>query len=987
MAWRASYRSLLDIFPQVDSRMLKAAALDHGDDLLSAADFILDEVLGTDVEGLDQEQDNVLATDGLQSAIVSRGPNAGEQSYPRNIDVPGHDGFVSGAVRDPLLNNEEVGSTRVNSRSFTNDGPDSGQGKIEGITPSMMPSCAENKRLEFEAEAVPPVMTCASNYSHCAHIDSSPLDSDKVEAFPQLCPKIDPEEKHNDRTDVDASSSEVVPFRASTDKLAVECSEDEISQFHCTHVDSRPLDSDNEALCQFCPKSDSEEEETYRTSLSDRARDCQTKKVLVVRSYIENRPSEDGISHALKDEHAVKWSVECDVYSDTNGDQFLVVTTLTGSDSGAANAQGFLEEKHKEENSDKVILESLCEGSTYTDPEETYRTSLSDRARDGQTKELVIHSFLNRRPSEDSLSHALKDELAVKWSMESRDVVSETNGELCVVTTFTMSGSGAANAQGFLEEKHKEENSDKVILESLCEGSTYTDPENMSLQDSCLEDQEGFEGEIIRNSVYDSILISGSTFEDETIVEGEVTDLVMASTKIMSEGEDDKEGGCWETLSNSSAQIASMETMLDAVDQAKADKEILIKSIEDLRALRQETDQAENEARWAKEEAAKGGLDVMSRVDKMREMLSQAREANEVHAAEVHGEKAVLATEARELRSRVVQLKREKEKALAVLNEIKASLQARISKACQEREAAVAEKVLKEALARECLKKEEEFMAQVAQQSRDLHAETETCNKLRELLIESGNIVDALQGEVAVLCEDAEELKEEIERMSLSCSSGFVHMLKPRPLSESTNSLLSKSSKTLGDRQAHSIESAGQLIFQADFAGSSPTTSLVGGPRNASDKRLPSLRRALSGSYNGSQDLSGSSLSSFSSNGGASNSGGSFGIVSGSAKISALPFGRSKIPDNKSSSSRSQSDSDTELKKLYDAQFPMVRDPNSDLQNYGTTNPSSFRTETSRTAETKGRVSSDDDDWHLLEMTGRSKETSSRSSGSSYAEN
>ncbi|PTQ48382.1 hypothetical protein MARPO_0005s0053 [Marchantia polymorpha] len=879
MAWRASYRSLLDIFPQVDSRMLKAAALDHGDDLLSAADFILDEVLGTDVEGLDQEQDNVLATDGLQSAIVSRGPNAGEQSYPRNIDVPGHDGFVSGAVRDPLLNNEEVGSTRVNSRSFTNDGPDSGQGKIEGITPSMMPSCAENKRLEFEAEAVPPVMTCASNYSHCAHIDSSPLDSDKVEAFPQLCPKIDPEEKHNDRTDVDASSSEVVPFRASTDKLAVECSEDEISQFHCTHVDSRPLDSDNEALCQFCPKSDSEEEETYRTSLSDRARDCQTKKVLVVRSYIENRPSEDGISHALKDEHAVKWSVECDVYSDTNGDQFLVVTTLTGSDSGAANAQGFLEEKHKEENSDKVILESLCEGSTYTDPE------------------------------------------------------------------------------------------------------------NMSLQDSCLEDQEGFEGEIIRNSVYDSILISGSTFEDETIVEGEVTDLVMASTKIMSEGEDDKEGGCWETLSNSSAQIASMETMLDAVDQAKADKEILIKSIEDLRALRQETDQAENEARWAKEEAAKGGLDVMSRVDKMREMLSQAREANEVHAAEVHGEKAVLATEARELRSRVVQLKREKEKALAVLNEIKASLQARISKACQEREAAVAEKVLKEALARECLKKEEEFMAQVAQQSRDLHAETETCNKLRELLIESGNIVDALQGEVAVLCEDAEELKEEIERMSLSCSSGFVHMLKPRPLSESTNSLLSKSSKTLGDRQAHSIESAGQLIFQADFAGSSPTTSLVGGPRNASDKRLPSLRRALSGSYNGSQDLSGSSLSSFSSNGGASNSGGSFGIVSGSAKISALPFGRSKIPDNKSSSSRSQSDSDTELKKLYDAQFPMVRDPNSDLQNYGTTNPSSFRTETSRTAETKGRVSSDDDDWHLLEMTGRSKETSSRSSGSSYAEN
>ncbi|KAG6553676.1 hypothetical protein Mapa_004591 [Marchantia paleacea] len=799
MAWRASYSVLLEIFPQVDSRMLKAAALDHGDDLLSAADFILDEVLGTDDEISDQEQENVLATDGLPSAIVSREPNAGEQSNPRNIAVSGRDPFISGAVRDPILNTENSVSTSVNSGSFTNDGSDSGQGEIEGIARSMTPFGANNERLEgtgdpVEDEAVRPVITCAFYESHCAHVDSSPLDGDKVEEFPQLCPKSDPEEKHIDRTDLDASSSEDVPFHASKDELAVE--------FEC--------------------------------------------------------------------------------------------------------------------------------------------------------------------------------------SMESCDVDSEIIGdEIRAFTTFTMSGSGAANAQGFLEERYKEENSDKVILESLCGGSTYTDPENLSMQDSSLGDQAGFEGEIIRNSVYDSILISGSTIEDETIVEGDGTDLVMASTKILLEEEDDMEGGCWETLSNSSTQIASIETILDAVDQAKADKEVLINSIEELRALRQETDQAEYEAQWYKDEAAKGGLDVMSRVDKMRQMLSQAREANEVHAAEVHGEKAVLATEARELRSRVVQLKREKEKALAVLNEIKASLQARINKAYQESEAAVAEKVLKEDLARECLNKEEELMAQVAQESRELHAETETCIKLREVLIESGNIVDALQGEVAVLCEDAEELKEEIERMSLSCSSGFVHMLKPRPLSDSTNSLLSKSSKTVGDRQAHSMESARQLDFPVEvhFAGSSPTISLVGGQRNASDKRLPSLRRALSGSCNGSQDLSGSCLSSFSSNGGASNSGGSSRIV---AKLSASPNDGSKLPENKCSSPRSQCDSDSEL-KLCEAQFAMFPDGKSDLPDYRTTNLDIFRTETSRTAERRRGGSSDDDDWHLLEMTVRSKHTSSGSSSSSDA--
>lgn len=62
--------------------------------------------------------------------------------------------------------------------------------------------------------------------------------------------------------------------------------------------------------------------------------------------------------------------------------------------------------------------------------------------------------------------------------------------------------------------------------------------------------------------------------------------------------------------------------------------------------------------------------------------------------------------------------------------QMRATLQARIDRADAEREEAEAEKRQKEESARELLAIEEELMAKVAQESRDLDAEEEACTKV-----------------------------------------------------------------------------------------------------------------------------------------------------------------------------------------------------------------------------------------------------------------
>ncbi|KAF2298662.1 hypothetical protein GH714_024594 [Hevea brasiliensis] len=161
-------------------------------------------------------------------------------------------------------------------------------------------------------------------------------------------------------------------------------------------------------------------------------------------------------------------------------------------------------------------------------------------------------------------------------------------------------------------------------------------------------------------------------------------------------------------------------------------------------------------AELAKEEAASAGLDIQAKVEELKQMLKHAKEANDMHAGEVYGEKAILSTEARELQARLISLSDERDKALAILDEeclymviviqMHQTLEVRLAAAEELRRTAEKQKLEKEESARNAYAEQEVIM-----------------EKLREFLMDRGRVVDILQGEISVICQDVRLLKERFD--------------------------------------------------------------------------------------------------------------------------------------------------------------------------------------------------------------------------------
>lgn len=123
--------------------------------------------------------------------------------------------------------------------------------------------------------------------------------------------------------------------------------------------------------------------------------------------------------------------------------------------------------------------------------------------------------------------------------------------------------------------------------------------------------------------------------------------------------------------------------------------------------LMREVEIKEEAAEQAKEEVSRGGLDILNKVEELKLILPHAKEANDMvvhllitiflyfliikcisiifkekessaigiffffqHAGDVYGEKAVLATEIRELQNRLLILSEERDKSLSIINEV-----------------------------------------------------------------------------------------------------------------------------------------------------------------------------------------------------------------------------------------------------------------------------------------------------------------------------
>ncbi|KAL5068237.1 hypothetical protein RYX36_019124 [Vicia faba] len=268
------------------------------------------------------------------------------------------------------------------------------------------------------------------------------------------------------------------------------------------------------------------------------------------------------------------------------------------------------------------------------------------------------------------------------------------------------------------------------------------------------------------------------------------------------------------TLSQSS-RSCSIDTLEETIDEAKTNKKMLFSSMESLINLMKEVELLEKAAEQANMLAARGGSDIQDRVEEYQALLVHAKEANDMHAGEIYGEKAILATELKELQSRLSSLSGERDMSLAILDEMRQILESRLAAAEMLKKAAELEKEEKEGSARMALLEQEAMMDKVVQESRRLQLEAEENSKLREFLMDRGQIVDTLQGEISVICQDIRLLKEKFDA-NLPLSQSFS--------SSQTSCILASSGsshKTIASNagSVHSDSSEILKVTQASNAG------------------------------------------------------------------------------------------------------------------------------------------------------------------------
>ncbi|KAK7277662.1 hypothetical protein RJT34_22677 [Clitoria ternatea] len=243
------------------------------------------------------------------------------------------------------------------------------------------------------------------------------------------------------------------------------------------------------------------------------------------------------------------------------------------------------------------------------------------------------------------------------------------------------------------------------------------------------------------------------------------------STVVEAHDAEDELGG--NNVVSGYSQVCRVDQLEEIIDEAKTNKKTLFSSMESLINLMREVELQETAAEQANREVATGGSNILARVEEYKTTLVQAKEANDMHAGEVYGEKAILATELKELQSRLLSLSDERDKSLSILNEMRQILEARLAAAEEMRKAAEHEKLRREESARKTLVEQEALVEKVVKESVRLQQEAEENSKLREFLMDRGRVVDMLQGEISVICQDIRLLKEKFDA-NLPLSKSFT---------------------------------------------------------------------------------------------------------------------------------------------------------------------------------------------------------------------
>ncbi|XP_010931961.1 uncharacterized protein [Elaeis guineensis] len=232
-------------------------------------------------------------------------------------------------------------------------------------------------------------------------------------------------------------------------------------------------------------------------------------------------------------------------------------------------------------------------------------------------------------------------------------------------------------------------------------------------------------------------------------------------------------------VATQSGQDVNINFLKDFILDAKNSKKTLASALESVINMVKAVELHEERAKQAKEEVIMAGQDILTKVEDLKQMVKHAQESNDKRAGEVYHEKSILTTEVQELQSRLINMSDERNKSLLILDKIRQNLEARLAAAEEARARAEQEKLEKEELARQVLNEEATIMMTVEHESRRLQQEAEENSKLREFLMDRGRILDILQGEIAVICENVLLFKERVDghaslnksKTLLTCSS------------------------------------------------------------------------------------------------------------------------------------------------------------------------------------------------------------------------
>ncbi|KAG6528575.1 hypothetical protein ZIOFF_010754 [Zingiber officinale] len=120
-----------------------------------------------------------------------------------------------------------------------------------------------------------------------------------------------------------------------------------------------------------------------------------------------------------------------------------------------------------------------------------------------------------------------------------------------------------------------------------------------------------------------------------------------------------------------SGHFVDIEDLRGLISDAKSSKVNLFSAVESMTSMMKEVELHEERSKHAKEAASSAAEDILSDAEELKKILIHAKEAKDmVHAGEIYGEKAILATEARELQYRLFGLSNDTKKSLTLIGEV-----------------------------------------------------------------------------------------------------------------------------------------------------------------------------------------------------------------------------------------------------------------------------------------------------------------------------